>query len=359
VCSSDLKNYELNPISLNPDDKIDKEYIMKTILPSLKTKQSFSKKNNILIIHVIDCYDDNGFISCIVNCLKNTKIPVIATCNNRYDKSLKPIISYCLDVKFQKPTAADIIVFLKPILKLENITISESSLKQIIEDYYCDVRSVLNSLQFNHKSITRNNNTKDQTMSNIFDNTKLFMSQNIEMIEKQSLFWLNNDLLPLMIHENYPYNNIKMKNEVLYLNNIADSIDSISDLDIIEKEIHTNSCWELLPYTAWLSIKGVSNCHAKTQIKFTSFFEKNSIKKQNMNKSILHSSRNDNTGNSSVKSKNVKTTSEKSKNKPNPKPNPKPKVTNIKKNKDVPTTIKSEEKPKIVKRKKVQLIIEE
>ena len=48
-----------------------------------------------------------------------------------------------------------------------------------------------------------------------------------------------------------------------------------------------NGNWELLPYTAWLSIKSVANCHAKTQIKFTSFFEKRASKKQTMNKNIV------------------------------------------------------------------------
>lgn len=361
-----IKEYNLNPIELNPDDKIDKEYIMNKILPSLRTKLSFSKKYNIFVIHDIDCYDDYGFITCIVNCLKETKVPVIATCNNRYEKSFKPIIVYCLDIKFQKPITSDIIAFLKPIIRTENMSVNETTLKQIIEDFNCDIRSILNHLHFyknqnisNDKN-SKTSNIKDKTMNNIFDNTKLFMSQNIEMIEKQTLFWLNNDLLPLMIHENYPYNNIKMKNEVSYLKNIADTIDSISDLDIIEKEIHTNTNWELLPYTAWIAIKSVCNCHAKTQIKFTSFFEKNAVKKQNMNKNIVKV-QNENKSKSIVKSKNNKKSSEKTS-------TPKAKKTKeetsttktskkVKKNKE--ETLKSQEKPKIVRKKKVQLIIEE
>jgi hypothetical protein len=55
--------------------------------------------------------------------------------------------------------------------------------------------------------------------------------------DKQILFWMNNDILPLMIHENYPVNNIKMKNEASYLHNIAESIHSLSDIDLFEKEV--------------------------------------------------------------------------------------------------------------------------
>ena len=347
-----IKKYDVNPIELNPHDKIDKEYIMKNILPSLQVIKSFSKKRTVFVIHDIDCYDDYGFISSIVNCLKETKIPVIATCNNRYDQSLKPIIPYCLDFKFQKSSNNDIIQFLKPIIKLENITISETRLKQIIEDCDCDIRSILNNLQFyNTKTSSSSSSSssscgnKDKTNSNIFEVTKLFMSQNIEISDKQTLFWLNNDLLPLMLHENYPYNNIKMKNDVLYLNNIASSASSLSDLDLFEKEIHTNTNWELLPYTAWLSIKSITNCHAKTQIKFTSFFEKRAAKKQTLNKNIVKD-KNEDKDKTIIKSKNNKKTSEKITKETKTK-----KEIKIKKNKD--------EKPKVVKRKKVELIIEE
>lgn len=355
-----IKKYDINSIELNPHDKIDKEYIIKTILPSLQLTKSFSKKNNIFIIHDIDCYDDYGFVTCIVNCLKETKIPVIATCNNRYDQSLKPIIPYCLDIKFQKPSMNDTIQFLKSIIKIENIKINEVKLKQLIEDFDYDIRSILNNLQF-YNSKTSNTNTnisgnKDKTNSNIFEITKLFMCQNIEIADKQILFWLNNDLLPLMLHENYPCNNIKIKNDVIYLNNIASSASSLSDLDLFEKEIHINSNWELLSYTSWFSIKSVTNCHVKTQIKFTSFFEKNAIKKQNINKNIVNENKSENKNITVVKPKNSKKTSEKTSK--TPKTPKTPKTTKVKKNKD--ETIKSQEKPTVVKKKKVkQLTIEE
>ena len=281
-----IKKYDFNPIIINPDDKVDKDFINKTILPSTQIINSFSGKKNILVIHDIDCYEDYGFISSIVSCLKETKIPVISTCNNRYDQSLKPVISFCLDIKFQKPREPDILKFIKKISKQEKINITDSVLNQIITDSNCDIRNILNNLQlyktntFAAKNAT--NVSKDKTNNNIFDITKSFMSQNIEINEKQSLFWLNNDILPLMIHENYVFNNIKMKNDVDYLNNISDSIQCLSDIDLLEKEININSNWELLPYTAWFSIKSVSNCHAKAQIKFTDFFSKLATKKENL-----------------------------------------------------------------------------
>ena len=363
-----IKQYDLNPITVNPDEKTDREYITKTIIPSIQVTKSFTNKQNIFVIHDIDCYDDYGFISSIVTCLKETKIPVIATCNNRYDQSLKPLTPYCLDVKFQKPNASDIVKFVKQIIKKESIVISDVKLNQLIEDTDCDIRSVFNNLQLLGGNISIKNNenmpnTKDKTNPNIFEMTKQFMSQTVEFDDKQRLFWTNNEILPLMIHENYPANNIKMKNEATHLNNIAESIHSLSDIDLFEKDIHMNGNWELMPYTAWFSIKSVANCHSKTMIKFTSFFEKRASKKQTMNYDCR-------SGDGSIIPLHISKVQEKTKKNSSPKRKsvkepsvpkiPKAKVAKAKPKEKVGDEItKVQEKPKIVRRKKVKLIIEE
>jgi replication factor C subunit 1 len=376
-----IKKYDLNPITLNPDEKADKEYIAKTIIPSIQTTKSFTKKQNIFVIHDIDCYDDYGFISSIVNCLKETKIPVIATCNNRYDQSLKPLISYCLDVKFQKPNTCDVVKFVKQIIKKESIVISDANLNQIIEDSNCDVRNTLNNLQLLGGNTNMNMTSKDNTNTNIFEVTKQFMYQNVELDDKQRLFWTNNDIIPLMIHENYPANNIKMKNEACYLNNIAESIHSLSDIDLFEKDIHMNGNWELMPYTAWCSIKSVANCHTKTMIKFTSFFEKRASKKQTMNYvrgsggsgGIIKNISNVEEKTKAKKKSSPKTTVKLTKSKEPKEPKepkqpkskltktkePKPKAIKIEPTLEIADEVEVQEKPKIVRRKKVKLIIDE
>jgi replication factor C subunit 1 len=368
-----IQKYNLNPIMLNPDEKADKEYIANSVIPSIKKTKSFTNKQNIFVIHDIDCYDDYGFISSVVACLKETKIPVIATCNNRYDQALKPLTTYCLDFKFQKPSCNDIAKFIKPILKKENIDITDARLNEIIEDSNNDVRSILNNLEFyyinnkNNKINNSNNNNnenksfKDKTISNIFEVTKLFMSQNTELYDKQTLFWMNNDILPLMIHENYIMNNIKMKNEALHLKNISDSMQSLSDIDLLDKNIHIHGNWELLPYVALNSIKAVANCHPKAQINFTTFFQKNAFKskkiKNNMGDIIV---------NPIVKVKSKTKTPPKTKEPKKIKTKTEPKEP---KTKEVKTTKKTKEveqktdppteKPKIVRKKKYNLIIEE
>ena len=296
-----IKKYNLNPTYISLDEEVDKKFFQDSVLPSIQIERNILSKRNILVIHDIDCYYDYGFISNVCSCIKDSKIPIIITCNNRYEQSLKPILNYCFDIKFQKPLVSDIIKFLAPIVKKEcHVVVSQNQLKQIIEESNCDIRNILLNLQLNYsKNInienvpdardTRNSsiNSKDKTIAqtNIFDLTKSFMSQNIDINEKNSLFWLNNDILPLMIHENYPLNIIKMKNEVIYLQNMATCNGSLSDIDLIDKVIKKEaSHWELLPYIGWLLIKSVNNCHSKTQIKFTGFLSK--ISQINKNKKL-------------------------------------------------------------------------
>jgi len=130
----------------------------------------------------------------------------------------------------------------------------------------------------------------------------------------------------------------------------------LSDIDLFEKDIHMNGNWELFPYTAWHSIKAVANCHAKTMIKFTSFFEKRVSKKQTMNYDGIPKvegktkKKSSPKRNSSVKEpKAPKEHKIKVTKSSRSKPEPKPKA-------DISEV---QEKPKIVRRKKVKLIIEE
>jgi hypothetical protein len=116
-----------------------------------------------------------------------------------------------------------------------------------------------------------------------------------------------------------------------------------------------------MPYTALFSIKSVANCHSKTMIKFTAFFEKRVSKKQTINNmdyiknSVNHVKEKPlkKTTSSKKSEKNtvkvVKQAKKSPKTKPMPKPKPKPK----------PTSSETQEKPKIVRRRKVNLIIEE
>lgn len=274
-----LKQLNYNIVDLNSDDEREKEYIKTKIKPILKIGKTIFGKKNVLVVNDLDCSSDYGFLTSLTECLKETDIPIICTCNDRYNQSFKTIATYCFDIKFQKPTTNDIYKLISYVIKNEKLNILENDAKKLIETSNNDIRNALNTLQLCSNK-TRLDFSKDSTQSSIFDITNTMLSQTTEFEDKYSSFWLDTDLIPLMVHENYISNSLKNKNEYDNLNNISNSSSSLSDVDLFETDIEATN-WELMPYMATSCITTCSNCHSKSRIQFPAFLGKTSTKNKN------------------------------------------------------------------------------
>lgn len=279
-----LKNLKYNIVELNSDDERDKEYIKNNIKPMLQVVKTVFGKKNALLVNDLDCLSDHGFISALIDCIKESKIPIICTCNDRYNQAFKTFATYCEDVKFRNPSTNEIYNFINPIYKKEKILISEINAKILIENSNNDIRNTLNNLQF------YNNNTqikldKDSTQIGIFDMANIMLSQTNDFEKKYKTFWLDTDLSPLMIHENYINNTIKSpnnseENKLKNLDNLFTAADCLSNIDLFESDIEATN-WDLMPHIAINCISATSNCHNKAQIKFPTFLGKTSTKSKN------------------------------------------------------------------------------
>jgi replication factor C subunit 1 len=279
-----LKNLKYNIVDLNSDDERDKEYIKSKIKPMLQVVKTVFGKKNALVVNDLDCLSDHGFISALIDCIKETKIPIICTCNDRYNQAFKTFATYCEDIKFRNPSTNEIYNFINPIYKKEKILISENNAKILIENSNNDVRNTLNNLQlYNHKSEMKFD--KDSTQIGIFDMANIMLSQTSDFERKYKTFWLESDLSPLMVHENYIANTMKSKidteeNKLQNLDNLFAAANSLSNIDLFESDIEATN-WELMPYIAVNCISASANCHTKAQIKFPSFLAKTSTKGKN------------------------------------------------------------------------------
>jgi len=279
-----LKNLKYNIVDLNSDDERDKEYIKTKIKPMLQVVKTVFGKKNALVVNDLDCLSDHGFISSLIDCIKETKIPIICTCNDRYNQSFKTFATYCEDVKFRNPTTNEIYNFINPIYKKEKILISEINARKLIENSNNDIRNILNNLEiYNHKSDL--GPAKDNTQIGIFDMANILLSQISDFDKKYKTFWLDSDLTPLMIHENYISNSIKKKSDdetskLKDLDNLFDSANYLSNIDLFESDIDATN-WDLMPHIAVNCISATFNCHTKAQIKFPSFLAKTSTKGKN------------------------------------------------------------------------------
>lgn len=279
-----LKSMKYNIVDLNSDDERDKEYIKGRIKPMLQVVKTVFGKKNALVVNDLDCLSDHGFISALIDCIKETKIPIICTCNDRYNQAFKTFATYCEDIKFRNPSTTEIYNFINPIYKKEKILISENNAKILIENSNNDVRNTLNNLQlYNHKSEMKFD--KDSTQIGIFDMANIMLSQTSDFDRKYKTFWLDSDLSPLMVHENYIANTMKSKNEteenkLQNLDNLFAAANCLSNIDLFESDIEATN-WELMPYIAVNCISASANCHTRAQIKFPTFLAKTSTKGKN------------------------------------------------------------------------------
>ena len=270
-----LNANNFNIVHLSIDDERNKDTINKTIKPLLRTKKTFDGRDNALVVTDIDSSGgDHGFITCLTECIKETQIPIICICDDRYNQSIKPILNYCLDIKFTKPSYDDVYRLIYKVVTTEGIKISKSRVDKLYEQSNGDIRFILNALQL---GIKKNDASKNIQSSNIFDTTGKLLNMDLSIDEKVNYYWMAHDIHTLMVHENYIGNTLASKCEAKRLENVAYSADSLSDVDIFDSLFN----FDLSSYVALNTIKATSKCNKKGQIKFPQFLGKISTMNKN------------------------------------------------------------------------------
>jgi replication factor C subunit 1 len=270
-----LKKHDYNIINLALNDERDKEYMNNVIKPILKTKKTFEGQENVLVVSEIDAGGDYGFISSLTECIKETKIPIICICNDRYDQSIKPILNYCFDIKMTKPSYQEVYRLLYNIVVTEKIRIKETELKELYDQSNGDIRFIINTLQFGMRK-----GNKNIQSSNIFDTTGKLLSMDETIDRKYDTYWLANDLHPLLVQENYVNNIMGINDQVKSLDNLAYSAHALSDTDLFDTYVNMAN-WEIDPYVAMSTINSTSKCNKKTMIKFPQFLGRVSTMNKN------------------------------------------------------------------------------
>jgi replication factor C subunit 1 len=272
-----LKKHDYNIINLAIDDEKDKETMERTIKPLLKTKRTFDDQQNCLVFSDIDSNGgDYGFITNLTECIKESCIPIICICDDRYSQSIKPILNYCIDIKLGKPSYTDVYALIYKVVKSEDIKINKRNVDNLYEEANGDIRYILNTLQLGIKK-GEPIDSKNIQSSNIFETTGQLLSQENNMEDKIRYYWMANDMHTLMVHENYINTTLNVKDDLKRLENISYSANSLSDADLIDSIFN----FELSPYVAINTIKATSKCSKKGLIKFPAFLGKTSTINKN------------------------------------------------------------------------------
>ena len=264
-----------NIVNLSIDDKRDKETITQIIMPLIKTKKTFDGQNNCLVVSDINnSGGDYGFISTLTECIKETQIPIICICDDRYDTNIKPILNYSVDFKLVKSNYDDICRLIYKVVTNENIKISKQEIEKLYEQSNGDIRFILNSLQLGLKN---SDTSKNIQSLNIFDTTGKLFSMETTIDDKFKYYWMSHDIHTLMVQENYINNILTTKDNVKRLENISYSADSLSDADIFDSIFD----FELSSYVAMNTIKATTKCNNKTNVIFPQFLGRNSTINKN------------------------------------------------------------------------------
>ena len=263
------KGYRI--FELNASDKRNKDTINNSVgflmnNTTLSSVDNSTNSKNLIIMDEIDGMtgnEDKGGIKALIDISKKTKVPIIFICNDIYSPKIKTLANYCYDIRYNRPEKRQIVFRLMEICKQEKIFIDNQTLNYITDNFNCDIRQIINYLDLcsrTKKNISDLKNNcqdvkKDKSVTvGSFDICKILLNRNesskYNFGQKLDLFFVDFDLIPSMIYENYILtaiinNNSPDKTESL--SKIIQGLDHMSLGDTIENKMKTQMEWSLLP----------------------------------------------------------------------------------------------------------------
>ncbi|CAD8077029.1 unnamed protein product [Paramecium sonneborni] len=246
--ASDKRNKESLRTILN--DLVDNSVLMNLFRPN---------KDFLIVMDEVDGMtgSDRGGISALIECIKSTRIPIICICNDIDNQKLKSLLNHCYSIKFQKPEPKSIAKRLKYICDQEHINMTYEDLEKLAICFDCDIRQSINMLELQKiqsktNIIKPNSFKKDKVcVFNTFNAALSLLNQNqrqqLSFRDMMDMFYLDYDLIPLIIQDNYILSNHQN------INNVAKAAQLIAEGDIISKKIRKNQQWSLMPSFGFLS----------------------------------------------------------------------------------------------------------
>ncbi len=265
-------NYEF--IEMNASDFRDRKQIEEVLGQSMKQASLFGRKK-IFLIDEIDGLagrQDLGGVGAIIKIIKESKFPVVMTCNNSYDKKLRTLRECCQLVQFKKFSVFDIEKRLKWISDNEEIKIDKEVMRQLAKRSEGDLRASiidLESMSHGKKEITQPDleilSYREREKS-IFDalmmifKTKSALAaklaiNNVDKDPEEIFWWIENNIA----------------NEYEDSEEIAKAYDVLSKADLFRQRIKSRQNWKFLAYMIDLMTGGVATAKKEMYRKFTRY----------------------------------------------------------------------------------------
>ncbi|KAL4430479.1 hypothetical protein ABPG74_005404 [Tetrahymena malaccensis] len=273
------QKYNMNIIEWNASDVRNKNAIESIINPLkdntvLNFKHEVSSQRSIILMDEVDGMSsgDIGGNQALMKIIKETKNPIFCVCNDRYSQKLRSLASICFDVRFYKPNKSNIAQRLLYVCRQEGLKSEQNHLEFLAESVNNDIRQALNLLQMqskkskeiSFKSLIQGLSSfkkDDQVSMSAFEAAKILMTKSEfdrkkQISQKIDLFFLDYELVPMLIHENYlstfqsrEYN----RTSVQELERIADATCAMAESDLLQDSIRSGGNWSLLQNVGFLT----------------------------------------------------------------------------------------------------------
>ena len=273
-----LKGYSI--IETNASDKRNKSSIdnlLRSLSDNLTLHQGELKEKTLILLDEIDGMagnEDRGGVATVISIIKETKTPIVCIANDRQSQKLKTLVNYCYDLKFIKPNKSAVTSRLVSILERENVRCEKNAVEFLVENLGNDIRQCMNFLEIytkTHKTVkfsylSGKELGKDESvmLSNFAAASKLLNSTSAKLSFKEllNLYFVDYNLIPLLIHENYlssfkePSQNFRFRPKKIgsktgdnqsLLSSLSEAADELSYSDIIDSKIRSGMDWRLLP----------------------------------------------------------------------------------------------------------------
>ncbi|KNC98455.1 replication factor C subunit 1 [Spizellomyces punctatus DAOM BR117] len=235
-------------------------------------------KRQVLVMDEVDGMSggDRGGTAELIQLIKKTKVPIICICNDRQSPKIKSLANYCFDLRFRRPTAAQVEARIRDIAESEGLILKPNVIAELVAMTSADIRQILNILSTYR--LSNNIMTYDQSKQMAkgweknsamtpFDVTAKLFSASVTtsstISDRIELYFQDFSLIPLMVQENYAKTSPAIARHLHGNNNklvdfetlscIAQASDSISLGDLVDNVQRSTQNWSLMPVHAVMS----------------------------------------------------------------------------------------------------------
>ncbi|CAI5515385.1 unnamed protein product [Closterium sp. Naga37s-1] len=209
---------------------------------------------------------DRGGVADLIASIKESRVPIICICNDRYSQKLKSLINHCLLLNYRKPTRQQMAKRLRQVANAEKIQIADNALEELAERTGGDMRLALNQLQYMALSCRQLSyqevkqrmqaNAKDEDIRPMAAADTLMgygaRGKRLDILVDAAMSDI--DLMPLFIQENYlnhvPGNDPSSPHLLARLSQAADAI---SSGDLVNVQVRRYQQWQHLQFAAVIS----------------------------------------------------------------------------------------------------------